>query len=163
VTVAGQGQQFVTMGGGSNATGEGHWSQTITGFIPGADYQLLFMMANELQNVSQSITLSFPSGSSTPAQTFSAATHNQGNYWRVWEEKVAAFHATATSVTVDFGANVQFDVGLDNVRINEVPSSAVPEPTSLLLVATGLAVFSSRRRRRRERNLHEERSAPTRC
>ena len=82
ITVAGEGQQFVTLGGGFTGVGQGHWLQTIVGLTRGADYELRFMMANENPGISQSLTVSFPSGSSTSAQTFSAAPHSEGSYWR---------------------------------------------------------------------------------
>ena len=137
ITTAGQGNQFVTMGGGSDAnrggvSGTGSWSQTITGFTPQLPYTLSFMMASELVGVSQSIDVSFPSGSLTPGQTFTAAAPS-ANYWTDWESKSLNFIPTATSVTLQFQATTQFDVGLDNVQI-----TAVPEPSTSLLLVSGL-------------------------
>jgi len=132
ITTAGQGKQFVTMGGGSDANrggvlGTGSWSQTITGFTPQLPYTLSFMMASELVGVSQSIDVSFPSGSLTPGQTFTAAAPS-ANYWRDWEIKSMNFIPTATSVTFQFQATTQFDVGLDNVQI----TTCVPPPPGLV-------------------------------
>lgn len=142
ITVAGDGNQFTTLGGGASGTpGETHWSQTISGFVPGQDYELSFMMANEHGTIlpqfaiPQTITVSFPSGSDTLSQSFTENSPNDLDYWRVWVPKSMDFHATASSVTVDFGATTAFDVGLDNVIVQ--PVTAVPEPSTLLLLATG--------------------------
>jgi hypothetical protein len=149
ITTAGQGNQFVTMGGGSDANrngviGTGSWSQTITGFTPLVPYTLSFMMASELVGVSQSIGVSFLSGSLTPGQTFSAAAPS-ANYWTDWETKSLTFIPTATSVTLQFSATTGFDVGLDNVQI----TNAVGAPdagSSALLLGLGLMGLVSAQR-----------------
>src|SRR5438105_10378954 len=46
ITVAGAGNQFVTMGGGG-ASGTASWDQVVTGFTPGNTYNLNFKMASE--------------------------------------------------------------------------------------------------------------------
>jgi hypothetical protein len=116
---AGHGNQFVTLGGGSNATGSSSWSATITGLTPGATYKLNFMIANEgaFAGRTQSLTVDFPSGSSTAKQTFTAPS-NDRNYWTVWLPQNMSFSATASTATVRFSATDQgFDIGLDAVNI----------------------------------------------
>jgi Protein of unknown function (DUF642) len=148
ITVAGHGVQFVTLGGGFNGSGTGSWSQTITGLTAGASYNLAFDMASEgTFSGSQSITVDFPTGSSTGAMTFSAAA-SPANYWRAWEQKTMTFVANSTSATLRFSATTQFDVGLDFVRVT---AAAVPEPSSLVLLASaaipvlGLSIVRRRR------------------
>ena len=130
ITVAGHGNQFVTMGGGDGISGTSGWQQTLAGLTPGASYVLTFDMASEgTFSGPQSITVDFPLGSRTAPVTFTAAT-SPVNYWRDWEEKTMTFVASASSATLRFSATTVYDVGLDYVR---VVSSAVPEPSSLIL------------------------------
>ena len=130
VTAAGSGKQFVTLGGGFNTSGSGSWSTSITGLAPGTGYLLEFTMANEADfSGNQQITVDFPIGSSTGAQTFTATqTPTAFNYWRPWENEELVFVATDTTATVRFLANTRFDVGLDNVRVSVVPTPTATIP-----------------------------------
>jgi hypothetical protein len=117
ITVAGHGNQFVTLGGGFPGVGTGNWDQTLNGLTPGGSYILTFDMATEGQGISsQSLTVGFPSGSSTSAATFTAGP-SSANYWRNWEAKTMIFIATISSVDLQFTATTRFDVGLDNVVV----------------------------------------------
>jgi PEP-CTERM motif len=145
VVVAGNGLQFVTMGGGFGGTGTASWEQIAMGFTPGSSYNLQFQMSGEgggSGSGPQSITVSFPSGSSTGPQTFTAGAG--ANYWSNWEQKSYLFVATSSSVDIRFSASTPFDVGLDNIRV-----TPVPEPASLTLLA--LAAITARIRRRTRR------------
>lgn len=146
ITTAGDGKQFVTIGGGFGGSGTGYWSQTLIGLTPATSYSLSFEMASEAAySGSQSITVDFTGGSSTAPQTFSAAPTSV-NYWRGWETKTMTFVASSSSVTLRFGATAQYDVGLDNVIVNP---SVVPEPSTVILTSLGLlgALASMRRRK----------------
>ena len=139
ITVAGSGNQFVTMGGGFDHVGTSTWSTAITDLLPGDTYLLDFKMANEnnFSTTPQAITVSFPAGSSTLPITFSddvfPATGQ--NYWTQWIDEEMAFVATGISATVQFSATTQYDVGLDDVRVSD---AIVPEPSFLGLLACGL-------------------------
>src|SRR5882724_2447698 len=135
VTVAGDGRQFVTLGGGIFASGTGSWQQTLTGLSPGATYTLTFEMASETAiSGFQSITVDFPSGSPTGAMTFTAGTTSVLD-WQDWEQKTLDFVASSSAVTLRFSATTQYDVGLDNVRVEAktVPFAAFTAKLDLTL------------------------------
>lgn len=155
VTTAGSGMQFVIMGGGhpdlGGAIGAASWEQDITGLIPGARYLLEFMMAAEgvvgspiftLAGSTQMIVVEIPQISLF--KTFTA-TNTVGNYWQDWENKSLSFTAGNTAHTLKYSYTGLYDVGLDHVRITQVP-----EPASLGLLAIGLAVLAVVRRRSRK-------------
>jgi hypothetical protein len=148
VTVAGDGRQFVTLGGGIFESGTASWQQTLTGLSPGGTYILTFEMASE-QAVSafQSITVDFPSGSPTGAMTFTAGTTSV-NDWQDWEQKTLDFVANSSAVTLRFSATTQYDVGLDNVRVEAktVPFAAFAAKLELTLgPSVSLDVFDLNR------------------
>ena len=148
VATTGQGSQFVIMGGGSGVFGTASWLQTLTGLTPGTTYLLSFMMAAEATVAGQqSITVDFPSGSPTSAQVFTSAMPT-GNYWTDWTTQTLNFVAASSSVGLRFSTSTVYDVGLDAVRVSAVVS-AVPEPRSLLLLASSLlpVLWLVRRRR----------------
>lgn len=154
VTVAGDGNQFVTLGGGFDSFGSTSFDQVVSGFTPGIIYTLTFKMASE-GNFSgpQRLTVDFPTGSTTSAQTFTAGTPPV-NYWSDWETKTENFVATSSSVDIRFSVtNIQFDVGLDSVSVS-VASVTVPEPASLGLLGIGtIFVFGYAWRWRKQRGV----------
>jgi hypothetical protein len=144
VTVAGEGSQFVTMGGGYASTGTTTWSQTVSGLDIGQAYQLDFKVAGEGSCCgSQSVFVDFV-GSNTPGQTFTAASPS-ANYWKTWVQEGMLFNADASSVTVRFTYTGQYDMGLDDVQL----AAAVPEPATYAMLALGLAGLGVVARRRR--------------
>ena len=58
VSVAGAGNQFVTLGGGIAGPGTASWTTRITGLSPGNNYMLGFKIANEGEAPSQTMTAS---------------------------------------------------------------------------------------------------------
>src|SRR5205823_4679214 len=123
---AGHGSQFVILGGGQPGQAAAAWTTTLTNLTAGATYTLSFMIANEGQAPSQGITVSFPGGSSTGAQSFSTATGSGQSYWKSWEQKSMTFVATATSATLQFSTTTQYDIGLDYVQVSAVSGGSSP-------------------------------------
>ena len=146
VTVAGEGQQFVTMGGGASANGTTTWSQTVGGLAIGQAYQLDFKIAGEGVCCGTQSILVGVDGSGASGQTFTASSPT-GNYWKTWTDSGLSFVAGVSNVTVHFTYSGQFDMGLDDVRL----SAAVPEPSTYVLMAAGLGLVGLASRRRKSR------------
>src|SRR5262249_3722860 len=109
-------------------------------------YLLTFKMASEDPGIgNQSITVDFPSGSSTSAATFSAAPGTK--YWTNWESKSMIFLAMNTSVDLRFSATTQFDVGLDDIVVVPVtiPTTITVKPATIAgsLKAKGAVTINS--------------------
>ena len=152
---AGSGCQYVILGGIEDG---GSWlQQTVAGFTVGDTYTLSWEQATEYDwQVGQfnpaTVTLQVL-GNAT--QTFLA--NSPGNhvvqYWGNWTPESATFVADAATLSFRFstsGTNsagqVILDAGLDNVSLQEVGASAVPEPATLLLLGSGLT-YAWRRRK----------------
>jgi hypothetical protein len=150
VTQAGSGSQFVTLGGGFGGPSDApaHWTQAVSGFVAGSDYELSFMLASEANfSGTQSLVVSFGGGSSTSPQQFFGPAPTT-NYWNPWVTRTLTLHATGPSVTLDFSVpqGTPYDIGLDNIQIRDV-NTAVPEPGTLSLLGFGLGAMLRRRRR----------------
>lgn len=144
VTVAGSGNQFVTLGGGFDHVGTSSWSTSISSLVPGQSYLLDFMLADEntFTSIPQEITVDFTAGSATLPATFAATLLPVHNYWRTWQNQETAFVATGSNATVRFTSTTRFDVGLDNVRVTE---AVVPEPRLIALLICGSLVMLVKR------------------
>lgn len=144
ITVAGEGSQFITMGGGYGGSGTTTWSQTVSGLGIGDTYQLNFKIASEGPCCgTQMLHVDFL-GSSTAGQDFSA-TPITANYWRDWTEQSMTLVATTSDVTLQFTYTGRYDMGLDDVRL----ALAVPEPQTYAMFVAGLGLLSFMARRRK--------------
>ena len=140
--LAGDGNQFVTLGGGFGPTGTAAWSQTIAGLTIGQTYTVSFLLAAEGETATQDITVGFADGSDSAPQTFTSLPTNT-LFWQNWGVNQYNFVPTATSATLQFSVvNQAFDVGLDGVSI-----TAVPVPAAIWLLGTALGGLGFARRR----------------
>ena len=154
ITVAGHGNQFVTLGSGccGRPLDTSGWETTITGLTPGHSYRLTFMVANETNaayGVNQTLSVDFASGSKTGSSSYTTP-FSAANYWRTWVPESKTFVATGTDAVVQFvQTNQIYDMGLDNVAIT---AAGVPEPAGWAMMLAGIACLGAAKRgSRRER------------
>ena len=159
-----------TTSGGSGFDGS-HWawvgrrdapsaliSQTVTGFVVGATYDLTFLMGTESYsyNGGRGDTVNVAiAGAATIDQDFTQQNHSTSTLsWAAWDQQTYTFVADATSLTFSIhgyadgylGYN-SADAGVDRFALGLV-SSPVPEPGSLALLAFGLGGIVAVRRRK---------------
>jgi hypothetical protein len=145
VTVAGAGNQFVTMGGGVGTSGTGTWTQSITGFTIGQAYSLSFMLAGECSFCGGQVVTAKATGVTATMNNYTAPIPSV-NYWRTWQAFSLPFVADAATEAISFSSTTQFDVGLDNINVSQVVSG-VPEPATWSLFGVGAAALALLRRR----------------
>lgn len=143
------GNQHLEIGGFGGAT-QNSIDQVIGGFTPSLTYRLEFSIASQWANQNGAsgaeVEVSFPAGSSTPSQTFLAPPVPN---WASWVTYTYDFVATSALVDLQF---MQITNGFDDVGIDNISITGVPEPSTLVLGglgALGLAFAALRKKHRR--------------
>jgi choice-of-anchor C domain-containing protein len=118
--------------------------------VAGSSYSVSFDLAANFYagQVIKSVLVTAPGFSQT--YTFSSTGRTALNMG--WQTETFSFIAAGANSTLSFAsqdlANSAFGPALDNVTVNGVIGSTVPEPASLLLGGVGLLIFVSKMRRR---------------
>ncbi len=131
-----------------NGVNPGAISQTISGFITGATYELLFDMGGNFYSPAPSQVANVSIGAATQNFTYVPEIGDTPSSF-TWKEMSLLFIATGTSQTLSFSQVSIYPASgaaLDNVRINLVEMSMVSEPNIVALVLAGLLIIYIRRK-----------------
>jgi hypothetical protein len=97
------------------------WIEQTINTTVGQAYTLSFALASEEGGSGAQVVVSFPTGSSTGSQTFTAPPRVT-NFWDTWATSSMDFTATGTSATIRFTSvplteTEGCDAGIDNVAV----------------------------------------------
>jgi len=119
-------------------------TQTIA-TVPGQQYVLSFYLGTYTQRWGGP-PVSIMAAAGNASQNFTVSTTSTSSTWTPFSMN---FTATAASTPVTLTGSAGFEyIGLDNVDVEGVGGSAVPEPGSYLLVFGGLGMLAASRYRR---------------
>ena len=135
------GSQFLALGGVED-NASSYIEQTVSGFNVGDTYQLSWAQSSEYVSSDQ-LQVSFTAGSSTASQIFTSTPYPGGSqFWFNWQTMTMDFTPTSTDVTFHFQGvpnSGSYEVGMDNLQLADLtPTTGVPEPSSFLLLGSGL-------------------------
>jgi len=113
--------------------------------IPGQQYELTFYLGTYTQRWGGPPVSILASAGNT-SKTFTVSTTSTASTWTPFS---MLFTATAGTTPVTLTGSAGFEyIGLDNVSVEGVGGTTIPEPTTYLLMATGLASLTGASRRR---------------
>ncbi|MFL6416496.1 MAG: DUF642 domain-containing protein [Bryobacteraceae bacterium] len=113
-------------------------TQTVTTIV-GEQYELAFYLGSYTQRWGGPPVSILASAAST-SQTFTVSTASTASTWAPFS---LVFTATSTNTAVSLtGAAGVAYIGLDNVSVNPVGATAVPEPGPIALVTAGLVLLA---------------------
>ena len=137
VYATGDGNQFVTLGGGccGRPPGSPSWTTTIDGLTSGARYVVHFMTSNETDALSQTMMAQVDSG---PVLSYTPPNMAFANYWGNWTAESYAFVAAGSSASLTFSVDsIVQDMGLDAVSV----SAGIPESSTWAMMLAGFAAL----------------------
>ena len=131
--VAGDGSRSLDLTGTSAGTIE----QVITGFIPGQNYQLYFLLAANPEGGPAIKSLQAGIGSTSQTFTFDGTGYSDANMG--WSPRIMDFTATSTTMTLDF---TSLQDGLYGPALDAAAITPVPEPGTLGLLGCAILICS---------------------
>ena len=114
----------------------------------GQQYELSFYLGTYTQRWGGPPVSILASGGNT-SQNFTVSTTSTSSTWTPFSMIFTATSAN-TAVTLNGSAGFQY-IGLDNVSVEQVGGSPIPEPGTYALLTTGLALFAVAARQRVKR------------
>ena len=163
----------VAMSGPSNGYGDyasdGGYSLDLTGYddsnpfggvsqsiatVAGQHYRLTFDLGNNVRYVNENYDVAILASAGLTAQTFTNPVYDHGiNPVVSWASQTMDFVATGSSTLISLHGGIsgaqQGAIGLDNVSVVQLDSSAAPEPASWALILGGFGAIGGALRNRK--------------